>query len=96
MTARKLNYRIQDWYEKGCQLEQADKLKEALVAFSAVIDRDARRAEAYFRRGVCHYLLGNCHLASNDMDAAALLGCRDAQLWSRFHIQHFDDSDEDY
>jgi hypothetical protein len=29
------------------------------------------------------------------MDAATLLGCRDAQMWSRFDIQQFDDSDEE-
>jgi len=96
MTARKSNHSVEDWYEKGCKLKQAEKLKEALVAFSMVIDRDARWAEAYFKRGVCYYLLGNCRLASNDMEAAALLGCRDAQLWSRFDIQHPDDSDEGY
>ena len=95
MTDRKSDHTIEDWYEKGCRLKHAGKLKEALVAFSAVIDRDAGWAEAYFRRGVCHYLLGNCHLASYDMDAATVLGCRDAQLWSRFDLQQIDDSDEE-
>ena len=65
------------------------------MAFSTVIDCNAGWAEAYFRRGVCYYLLGNCHMASYDMDAATLLGCRDAQLWSRYDIQQFDDCDEE-
>jgi hypothetical protein len=29
------------------------------------------------------------------MDATTLLGCRDAQMWSRYDIQQFDDSDEE-
>ena len=76
-------------------MTHAGKLQEAVTAFSSVIDCNAGWAEAYFRRGVCYYLLGNCRLASYDMDAATLLGCRDAQLWSRYDIQQFDDSDEE-
>lgn len=76
-------------------MTHAGKLQEAIRAFSAVIDCNTGRAEAYFRRGVCYYLLGNCRLAAHDMDAATLLGCRDAQLWSRFDIQQYDDSDEE-
>jgi lipoprotein NlpI len=95
MTDRRSDQCNQKWYEEGCRLTQAGKLREALAAFSSVIDCNAGWADAYFRRGVCYYLLGNCRLASHDMDAAALLGCRDAQLWSRFDIQGFDDSDEE-
>jgi tetratricopeptide (TPR) repeat protein len=95
MTDRKLNQSIRNWYEEGCRLANAGKLHEAVTAFTSVIDSNAGWAEAYFRRGVCYYLLGNCRLASNDMDAATLLGCRDAQMWSRYDIQHFDDSDEE-
>jgi hypothetical protein len=29
------------------------------------------------------------------MDAATVLGCRDAQLWSRYDLQQIDDSDEE-
>ena len=76
-------------------MTHAGKLQEAVRAFSSVIDCNAGWAEAYFRRGVCYYLLGNCRLASYDMDAATLLGCRDAQLWSRYDIQQFDDFDEE-
>ena len=75
-------------------MTHAGKLHEAVTAFSSAIDCNAGWAEAYFRRGVCYYLLGNCRLASYDMDAATLLGCRDAQMWSRYDIQQFDDSDE--
>ena len=95
MTEHKSDQCIQNWYEEGCRLTQVGKLKEALVAFTLVIDCNAGWAEAYFRRGVCYYLLGNCRLASYDMDAATLLGCPDAQLWSRYDLQQFDDPDEE-
>ena len=85
----------QAWYEKGCILSKAGKLPEAVTAFTAAIDGNSGCAEAYFKRGVCYYLLGNSRLASCDLDAATLLGCRDAQLWSQFDIQQFDDSDEE-
>jgi hypothetical protein len=94
MTDRKSDRSIQNWYEEGCRLAQAGKLREALVTFSSVIDCNASWAEAYFRRGMCYYLLVNCRLASYDMDAATLLGCRDAQIWSRYDIQQFDHSDD--
>jgi tetratricopeptide (TPR) repeat protein len=94
MTERKSDQCRQNKYEEGCRLTHAGKLQEAVRAFSAAIDCNTGWAEAYFRRGVCYYLLGNCRLAAHDMDAATLLGCRDAQLWSRFDIQQFDDSDE--
>jgi len=83
------------WYEKGCSLSKAGKLPEAITALTAAIDGSSGWAEAYFRRGVCYYLLGNCRLASHDMDAATLLGCRDAQLWSRFDLQQDDDFFQD-
>jgi tetratricopeptide (TPR) repeat protein len=95
MAERKSDRCIQNWYEEGCRLTHAGKLHEAVTAFSSAIDCNAGWAEAYFRRGVCYYLLGNCRLASNDMDAATLLGCCDAQMWSRYDIQQFDDSVED-
>jgi hypothetical protein len=52
-------------------------------------------AEAFFKRGVCYYLLGNIRLAAHDLEAASLLGCREALMWSRYDIQSFDDSDEE-
>ena len=93
MAERKSDLCIQNWYQEGCRLTHAGKLHEAVTAFTSVIDCNTGWAEAYFRRGVCYYLLGNCRMASYDMDAATLLGCRDAQMWSRFDIQQFDDPD---
>jgi hypothetical protein len=39
--------------------------------------------------------MGQYQLAGMDMDAATLLGCQDAQLWSRFDMQCFMEFDED-
>jgi hypothetical protein len=59
------------------------------------IDRNTGFAEAFFKRGVCYYLLGNSRLAARDLEAASLLGCQEALLWSRYDILQIDDSEED-
>ena len=66
--------------------------RKALSAFDQAIAGDAD-AQAYFFRGVCHYLIGNYHLVKNDMDAATILGCRDAQFWSKFEMNGTSDMD---
>ena len=81
-------------FAEGCRVTRAGTLRDAVAAFSRSIELDAKRAEAYFRRGVCHYLLGNQRMANRDMDAATVLGCRDAQLWSRYALQQNNDTDE--
>lgn len=82
MNARQL-------YKSGCRLKHAGKLKEAVAVLSKTIDCDRRYAEAYFIRGACHYMLGRFTLAAEDMDAAALLGCEEAQLWSKYDTRFF-------
>ena len=75
-----------DWYEKGRRLTLYGRHREAIEAFNLAIDKNPAYAEAYFVRGVCHYALRNYRWAGDDLDAAALLGCRDAQFWSKFAI----------
>ena len=72
------------WYRKGDKLRCAGKYAQAISAFNSAIDCNAEFASAYFMRGVCHYLLGHYLQATDDMHAAALLGCEDAQLWSKY------------
>jgi hypothetical protein len=50
--------------------------------------------QAFFGRGVCHYRLGRYRQAAEDMDAATLLGCETAQLWSTFNLHFWDDDDD--
>jgi len=76
-------------------LTRAGKLSEAVTAFTEVIDRKPEFAEAFFKRGVCYYLLGNSRLAAHDLEAASLLGCQEALFWSRYDIQQIDDSEEE-
>lgn len=76
------------WYQQGCTLAEAGHLIAAVNAFTAAIDRQDELAQAYFQRGVCHYLLRNCHRAEMDLNAAGVLGCRDALLWSRYDFRH--------
>lgn len=57
---------------------------EALEVLDSAIEVDLTFAAAYFCRGACHYRLGNYRQAGLDLEAASILGCEDAQLWSRF------------
>lgn len=83
MQQKSLTNRLTRQYHDGCKLLHDGKLSEALIAFDALIANDKRWAEAYFQRGVCYTLLGRYRQAARDLDAAALLGCRLAQVWSR-------------
>lgn len=75
-----------DWFERGRQLVQDGFHQEAIEAFNRAIFKVPAYAEAYFVRGACYYALGSYHQAADDIDAAAILGCRDAQFWSRHSI----------
>jgi tetratricopeptide (TPR) repeat protein len=84
-----------DWHRKGLQLKQKGQYRKAIQAFNRAIDNKIKFAEAYFERGVCFYKLGNNRQASNDLAAAALLGCKAAELWSKYDRNKFKKSDED-
>jgi tetratricopeptide (TPR) repeat protein len=75
-----------DWYENGRHLSRHGSHKEAIKALDAAIKENPLHAEAYFIRGACQYALGNYQDAGEDLDAAAILGCRDAQFWSKHSI----------
>ena len=81
-----LDSEAKDWYEKGQRLTRKDRPAEAIEAFNQVIQKNSAHAEAYFARGACHYTLGNYRQAEDDLDTAALLGCREAQFWSKCAI----------
>ena len=72
-----------DWYQKGLQLKQKGDYQKAIQAFNQAIDNQIRFAEAYFERGVCFYKLGNNRQATDDLAAAAVLGCNAAEFWSK-------------
>ena len=74
----------QDWYDRGHRLTMAGNYAEAVRAYSRAIELDVELARAYFGRAACHYVLGHYRWATEDLDAATLLGCADAQMWSRF------------
>ena len=83
------------WYQKGDELRSAGKYAQAIGAFNKAIECNAEFASAYFMRGVCHYLLGHYLQATDDMNAAALLGCEDAQLWSKYDTKVVEDVEDD-
>jgi tetratricopeptide (TPR) repeat protein len=82
----KQDHRPHSWYKEGCNLFEAGHISQAVTAFTSAIDSNDQPAEAYFRRGACYYLLGQCHRAAIDLNAASLLGCQDALLWSRYDL----------
>ncbi len=75
-----------NWCENCRRLTQDGRHREAIDALNLAIDKNPMHAEAYFVRGVCHYALGSYRQAGDDLDAAAVLGCRDAQFWSKYAI----------
>jgi len=84
-----------DWYQKGLQLRQKGHYQKAIHAFNQAIDHKIKFAEAYFERGVCFYKLGIDRQATNDLAAAAMLGCEAAEFWSKYDRNKFKKSDED-
>jgi tetratricopeptide (TPR) repeat protein len=84
-----------EWYEEGRRLTRNGSHREAIEAFDLAIDQNPLYAEAYFVRGACHYTLGSYRQAGDDLDAAALLGCRDAQFWSNYAIYPFERGADD-
>lgn len=75
------------WYAQGRRLMRAKKYVHAIKAYSNAIELKREYAAAYFDRAACYYMLGRFHRVGADMDAAALLGYRDAQFWSKFEIE---------
>ncbi len=82
-------------YEKGRRLSRDGRHREAIEALNSAIDKNPLYAEAYFARSASHYALGRYRRAGEDLDAAAVLGCRDAQFWSKYAIYSFDKGDDD-
>jgi len=80
------SFGAKDWYEQGQLLAQDGRHGKAIEALGRAIAKNPAYAEAYFVRGACHYALGSYQDAGDDLDAAAILGCRDAQFWSKHSI----------
>jgi tetratricopeptide (TPR) repeat protein len=83
-----------EWYQDGQRLRSSGRYAEAVSAFSRAIERNRLFAEAYFGRGTCHYALRHYQQAREDLNAAAVFGCRVAQFWSRFEIKVPDEPEE--
>ena len=84
-----------DWYQKGLQLKQQGHHRKAMQAFDQAINNKIKFSKAYFERGICFYKLGNNRQALKDLEAAALLGCKAAQFWSKYDWNRFQKSYED-
>lgn len=82
-------------YKKGVQLKQKGHYQKAIEAFNQAIDNKIKIAQAYFERGVCFYKLGQHRQATDDLAAAAMLGCEAAEFWSKYNKNKFKESDED-
>ena len=92
---RKVAVTEKDWYQKGVQLKQKGHYQKAIEAFNQAIDNEIKIAQAYFERGVCFYKLGQHRQATDDLAAAAMLGCEAAEFWSKYDRKKFQKPDED-
>lgn len=86
---------IINWYEEGRRLKREGHLGKAIEALNLAIDHKIKFAEAYFERGLCFYKLGNNRQATNDLAAAALLGCEAAEFWTKYDRNKYKKSAED-
>ena len=78
---------------EGMRLIRASRFRQALAVFDRALEMKAGYGEAFFGRGICRYKLGQYPSAAADLDAATLLGCETAQLWSRFDLNHYNDDE---
>lgn len=90
-----LEFEVIDWYEKGRRYMLDGSHSKAIRAFNLAIDHKINCARTYFERGVCHYRLGNYLQAASDLEAAALLGCKDAFFWSKYETKESRNTDDD-
>jgi len=90
-----VSFSAEDWYKRGQDLIQGGGHREAVEALDRAIAKDPACADAYFARGACYYKLGRYDRAGDDIDAAAILGCRDAQFFSRRFIPPLSIKDDD-
>ncbi|MBR9980607.1 MAG: hypothetical protein KFF50_06245 [Desulfatitalea sp.] len=67
------------------RIEELSKIIIAMTAKAECSHLDL--AEAYFKRAICNYFLGNRRMAESDLNGAGLLGCQEALLWSRYDIR---------
>jgi tetratricopeptide (TPR) repeat protein len=81
------DFDLKDWYAEGRRRMSDGCNPEAIQAFNLAIDKKIECAQTYFNRGVCHYRLGNYRQAKSDLEAAALLGCKDALFWSKYETK---------
>ena len=84
-----------DWHRKGLQLKHKGRYQKAIQAFDQAIDHKIKLADAYYERALCFYKLGNSQQAASDLAAAALLGCKAAEFWSKYDRKKYLKSDED-
>jgi len=77
----------EEWCREGQRLAEDGNYVEALRLYTLAIEQDNRFADAFFGRGACYYSLGKYERSKEDLNAAALLGSRVAQIWSKFKLK---------
>lgn len=81
-----------NWYEEGRRLQLEGRFSRAIQALNLAIDHKIELGRSYFIRAICHYKLANYRQATIDLEAAALMGCTDAQLWSKYDLKRLQTS----
>ena len=69
-------------FNNGRVLRAEGNYVESIKAFTSAIDENVEFGKAYFERAACYYKLGLYIKAKNDLQAAAIFGCKEAIFWS--------------
>ncbi len=69
-------------FDNGRVLRTEGNYFESIKALTSAIDENAEFGKAYFERAVCYYKIGSYIKAKNDLQAAAIFGCKEAIFWS--------------
>jgi hypothetical protein len=67
--------------EKGMKCFKENKYQEAVICFTKCINKDNKKSDALFARGVSLYNLGKVKEAINDFESAAKLGYKKATTY---------------
>lgn len=73
----------QEQYDLGVRYLSEGNYEEAIIAFTAAIEIDPKRAEAYVGRGDAYFAIGNADSAALDYETARRLGGDEVELEKR-------------
>ena len=83
----------QEQYDLGVRYLSEGNYEEAIIAFTAAIEIDSKRPEAYVGRGDAYTAIGNSEEARRDYEQALKLDDTNANAWLGLSIAYEKDGD---